>query len=131
MNIDGSRMKPGIHYNKTYSPVALWNSVRMLLTLTAVHGWHTKHIDFVQAFAQALVEKTLNMKIPAGIKLLEDGADARDYVLEIHRNIYGQKQAGRVWNKFLVDKQTGERIGFHAIQSGQVCILQGIHNVHR
>jgi hypothetical protein len=25
-------------------------------------------------------------------------------VLQIHRNIYGQKQAGRVWNKYLVDK---------------------------
>jgi hypothetical protein len=38
LNIDGSRMKYGEHYNKTYSPVASWNSVRMLLTMTAVHG---------------------------------------------------------------------------------------------
>ena len=58
LNIDGSRMKRGEHYDETYSPVASWNSVRMLLTLTAVHGWHTKQIDFVQAFAQAPVEKT-------------------------------------------------------------------------
>jgi hypothetical protein len=82
----------------------------MLLTLTTVHGWHTKQIEFVQAFAQAPVEKTLYMKIPAGIEL-EGGADARDYVLEIHRNIYGQKQAGRMWNKFLVDKLVNE-LGF-------------------
>jgi hypothetical protein len=103
LNIDGSRMRQGIHYNETYSPVASWNSVRMLLTLTAVHGWHTKQIDFVQAFAQAPVEKTLYMKVPAGVEL-EDGNDPRDHVLRIHRNIYGQKQAGRVWNKFLVNK---------------------------
>ena len=64
LNIDGSRMKHGVHFNETYSPVASWNSVRMLLTLTAVHGWHTKQIDLVQAFAQAPVEKTLYMKIP-------------------------------------------------------------------
>jgi hypothetical protein len=49
LNIDGSRMKYGEHYNETYSPVASWNSVRMLLTMTAVHGWYTKQIDFVQA----------------------------------------------------------------------------------
>lgn len=103
LNIDGSRMRKGEHYDKTYSPVASWNSVRMLLTLTAVHGWKTKQIDYVQAFAQAPVEKTLYMKIPAGIEL-EDGADPKDYVLMIHRNIYGQKQAGRVWNQYLVDK---------------------------
>ena len=65
LNIDGSRMKRGEHYDETYSPVASWNSVRMLLTLTAVHGWHTKQIDFVQAFAQAPVEKTLYMRVPA------------------------------------------------------------------
>jgi hypothetical protein len=86
-------MKHGIHYNKTYSPVASWNSVQMLLTLTAVHGWHTSQIDFVQAFAPAPVEKTLYMRITAGIEL-EDGSNARDYVMKIHRNIYGQKQAG-------------------------------------
>ena len=61
-------------------------------------GTHTKQIDYVQAFAQAPVEKTFYMKIPAGVKL-EDGANTKDYVLQIHQNIYGQKQAGRVWNK--------------------------------
>ena len=58
LNIDGSRMKHGVHYNETYLLVASWNSIRMLLTLTAVHGWHTKQIDFVQEFAQAPVKKT-------------------------------------------------------------------------
>ena len=82
----------------------------MLLTLTAVHGWYTKQIDFVQAFAQAPVERTLYMKIPSGVEL-EDDDDPRHYVLKIHRNIYGQKQAGRVWNKFLADKLIND-LGF-------------------
>ncbi|KAI2497426.1 hypothetical protein MHU86_17084 [Fragilaria crotonensis] len=103
LNIDGSRMKRGEHYDETYAPVASWNSVRMLLTMTVAHGWHTKQIDFVQAFAQAPVEKTLYMKVPAGMEL-EDGSNPNDFVLKIHRNIYGQKQAGRVWNQYLVRK---------------------------
>jgi hypothetical protein len=122
LNIDGSRMRHGIHYNDTYSPVASWNSVRMLLTLTAVHGWHTKQIDFVQAFAQAPVERTLYMRIPAGIDI-EDGSNPRDYVLKIHRNIYGQKQAGRVWNKFLVNKLVNE-LGFKQSKVDE-CVLSG------
>ena len=110
LNIDGSRMQKGEHYNMTYSPVASWNSIQMLLTLTALHRWTTKQIDFVQAFAQAPIEKTLYMRIPAGIEL-EDNSDPKEYVLEIHRNIYGQKQAGQVWNQYLVKKLVKE-LGF-------------------
>ena len=108
LNIDGSRMRKGEHYDMTYSPVASWNSVRMLLTLTALHGLTTKQIDFVQAFAQAPIEKSLYMKIPAGMEIT-DGSDPRDYVLMIHRNIYGQKQAGRVWNQYLVGNSCGNK----------------------
>ena len=43
------------------------------------------------------------MRVPAGIEI-EDGSDPKEYVLMIHRNIYGQKQAGRVWNRYLVKK---------------------------
>jgi hypothetical protein len=71
----------------------------MLLTLTAVHGWHTKQIDFVQAFAQAPVEKTLYMKVPVGVVIDGGANNPNDYVLQIHHNIYGQKQVGRVWNQ--------------------------------
>jgi len=47
LNIDGSKMKPGKHYdpNQTYAPVASWNSIRLLLTMTVVHGWTTRQID--------------------------------------------------------------------------------------
>jgi hypothetical protein len=42
LNINGSRMEKGVHYSKTYAPVASWNTIRMLLLLKAVHNWHTK-----------------------------------------------------------------------------------------
>lgn len=64
LNIDGSRMQKGIHYDQSYAPVASWNSIRLLLTMTAVHGWHTKQLDYVAAFPQAPVERELYMKIP-------------------------------------------------------------------
>jgi hypothetical protein len=123
LNIDGSRMRHGVHYNQTYSPVASWNSVRMLLTLTAVHGWHTKQIDFVQAFAQAPVEKTLYMRVPAGV-VIEGGGDPKEYVLQIHRNIYGQKQAGRVWNQYLVKKLVKE-LGFKQSKVDECVFYRG------
>jgi hypothetical protein len=43
------------------------------------------------------------MKIPTkGFDL--DKGDSEDYVLKLHKNVYGQKQTGRVWNKYLVNK---------------------------
>ena len=53
LNIDGSRMKHRVHYDQTYSPVVSWSSVRLLLTLAAVHGWHTTQLDYVLAYPQA------------------------------------------------------------------------------
>jgi hypothetical protein len=46
------------------------------------------------------------MKIPKGFELSEGHSD--DYDMQLHRNVYGQKQAGRVWNHFLVDKLVNE-----------------------
>ena len=38
----------------TYLPILSWNLVRLLLTLMALHVWHTKQkASFVQAFAKA------------------------------------------------------------------------------
>ena len=92
LNIDGSRMQKDIHYNETYAPVALWNSIRVFITLVAALGWHTQQIDYVLAFPQAPVEKELYLHIPKGFDLTE--GDPKDYVLKLKRNIYGQKQAG-------------------------------------
>eukprot|EP00978_Attheya_sp_CCMP212_P026333 scaffold86388_cov51-Attheya_sp.AAC.1 len=46
------------------------------------------------------------MKIPKGFELNDGNSD--DYVLQLHRNVYGQKQAGRVWNHYLVNKLVNE-----------------------
>lgn len=110
LNLDGSRMIKGTHYDQSYAPVASWNSIRTLLTLTAINGWHTKQLDYVAAFPQAPIERELYMRIPPGINAGIKG-NPKDHVLKLHRNIYGQKQAGRVWNKYLVRKLIKE-VGF-------------------
>ena len=46
------------------------------------------------------------MEIPRGFQV--DEGKSEDYVLKIHRNIYGQNQAGQVWNQYLVRNLTNE-----------------------
>ena len=106
LNIDGSRIRKGIHYEQSYAPVASWNSIRLLLTMTAVHGWHTKQLDYVLAFPQAPVEKELYMRIPRGFEL--HGGNTKDHILKLHKNMYGQVQAGCVWYQYLSNKLVKE-----------------------
>jgi len=49
------------------------------------------------------------MEVPKGHDY--PGADRTRDVLRLNRNVYGQKQAGRVWNKYLVDKRVN-KVGF-------------------
>ena len=95
-------MQQDAHYDHSYDPVVSWNSMRLLLKMTVGHGWHTKQLDYVAAFLQAPVERELYMKIPKGVNLRNKSSD--DYVLKLHKNTYGQKNAGRVWNQYLVKK---------------------------
>ena len=40
--------------------------------------------------------------MPKGFQL--ENGDNNDYLLKLHRKIYGQKQSGRVWYKYLTKK---------------------------
>jgi len=51
------------------------------------------------------------MEIPKGFVVKGDG----DNELQIHKNIYSQKQTGCIWNKHLVGKLRS--IGFQQCQS--------------
>ena len=91
----------------------------MPLTQSALHGWHTKQLNYVLDFPQALVERDLYMKIPTEFEI--ENGKTLDYVLKINRNIYGQKQAGRVWNNYLVNKLVNE-LGFKQSKSDE-CVF--------
>ena len=99
MNLDGSRMQKGIDYQLTYAPVVKWSSIRLTVLLTILNGWKSIQLDYVHAYPQAPIEKEMYMKVTVGFNITEGAKE--DFALKMIRNIYGQKQAGRVWNKYL------------------------------
>jgi hypothetical protein len=69
--------------------------------------WALHQVDLIMAYPQAPIEMDIYMELPQGIQ--SKHGNSKEYVLKLEKNIYGQKQAGRMWNSFLVDKLTSIR----------------------
>ena len=80
-------------------PVVTWQTVCLFLILSLLLGWQSCQLDFVMGYPQAPAEMPLYMRLPQGYQ--RRGMSRKTHALKLIRNVYGQKQAGRVWNKFM------------------------------
>ena len=92
--IDGSSQTKNVDFWETYSPVVGWEAIRTFLTIAIQQNWQTRQLDFVLAFPQAEVECDMFMEVPRGCSIK---GSRKNHVLKIKKNLYGSKQAGRVW----------------------------------
>ena len=75
------------YFDDVFSPVVSWACVRLLLILSIVHNWKTVQVDYTLAFVQATIEPgKLYCKMPKGY-------EQEEKVLELKRNLYGQRDA--------------------------------------
>jgi hypothetical protein len=129
MNVDGSQMIKGLHYEETYAPVVQWATIRFFVSLAILSNWHTRQLDFVLAYTQADIERDLYIKLPAGFTLPDrtiTEQDRTDYVLKLEKNLYGQKQAGRVW--YLHLKKNLLKLGFKPSEHDECVFYYGKTN---
>ena len=96
------------NYFDTYAPVVTWFAIRLLIICAIVLNWQLLQVDFIMAYAQAPIECDMYLQLPDGIET--DSGNSRTHVLKLLRNVYGQKQAGKVWDDFLSEKVF--KIGF-------------------
>ena len=66
LNADRSIMKKGINYDRVYSTVAVWTSIRIILILLELEGWNTMQLDYFQDFPHSTIDKDLYLKVPSG-----------------------------------------------------------------
>ncbi len=71
-------------------------------TSICLFNWALCQVDFVMAYPQAPIEMDMYMELPTGIHTKH--GNSKDHILKLLANIYGQKQAGRMWNSYLVTK---------------------------
>ena len=96
------------HYWDTYAPVVTWHTVWLFLILSLILGWQNRQLDFVMAYPQAHAEIPLYMRLPQGYRC--EGMSRKTHAPKLVHNVYGQNQAGLVWNKYM--DQGMKEIGF-------------------
>ncbi|GJX84602.1 zinc finger, CCHC-type containing protein [Tanacetum coccineum] len=84
----------GIDYDEVFAPVARMETVRLILALSAYHGWEVHHLDVKLAFLHGKLKEEVYVTQPGGFK--KPGNENKVYRLV--KALYGLKQAPRAWN---------------------------------
>ncbi|KAK8665472.1 hypothetical protein V6N13_005639 [Hibiscus sabdariffa] len=92
--VKGYRQIHGIDYDETFSPVAMFKSIRILLAIAAFHDYEIWQMDVKTAFLNGKLEEDVYMTQPEGFVTPKNVGK----VCKLQNSIYGLKQASRSWN---------------------------------
>lgn len=105
----GNKQQYGIDYAETFAPVAKLTTVRSLLEVVALEGWHAHQMDVKNAFLHGDLHETVFMKPPPSYiapntplttgqgELTSIHHTSPNLVCKLNKALYGLKQAPRQW----------------------------------
>ena len=90
----GYSQMQGIDYDKTFSPVAMIKSIRILLAITSYYDYEIWQIDVKTTFLNGNLQEDVYMIQPE----VFISSQHPNKVCKLHRSIYGLKQASKSWS---------------------------------
>ena len=92
----GYTQQKDVNYFETFSPVVSFVTIRTLFALTALPGFDVHQYDVSVAFIEAPIDAN---SPPIYCECAEGYEDRRLYVYQLHRYLYGMKDAPRGYNQ--------------------------------
>ena len=92
----------GEDFDKIFSPVVRFETVRLILALAALEDWHISGLDVRSAYLYGKLEEEIYMEQPEGFR--KPGTEHK--VFKLKRALYGLKQAGLAWWRTLSESMT-------------------------
>ncbi|GJY77264.1 retrovirus-related pol polyprotein from transposon TNT 1-94 [Tanacetum coccineum] len=89
----GYNQQKGIDYDKTYSPVARLESIRILLAYACALDFKLFQMDVKSAFLNGFINEEVYVAQPPGFIDFEKS----DHVYKLKKALYGLKQAPKAW----------------------------------
>ncbi|KAK8632907.1 hypothetical protein V6N13_073286 [Hibiscus sabdariffa] len=77
----GFRQIHGVDYDETFSPVAMFKSIRILLAIAAFHDYEIWQMDVKTAFLNGKLEEDVYMTQPEGFVTLENARKVYDILI--------------------------------------------------
>lgn len=109
----------GLDYKEIFSPTTRYESIRILLSLSAEYNWKIRQLDVKTAFLYGDLDEDIFMEIPDGVEA------PANKICKLNKSLYGLKQASRCWNR----KFTDFLLKFGFIQSqADNCVFVGNFN---
>jgi hypothetical protein len=95
----GYRQVQGIDYQESFSPVVRYDSLRIIIAITAARNLELIQLDVTTAFLNGLIDELVFIAQPEGYVI----PGREQEVCRLNKGIYGLCQASRIWNKTLHD----------------------------